>query len=81
MVKHYLMFIREPFYTIDFLLQEYNKKKPQLTPKQYRRFVNIMFENKTDVVEALTGKSKLSEKNKEKLKQYIDDMHIRVSIV
>lgn len=81
LVRHYLMFIRDPFYTIDFLIQEYNKEKPKLTPRQYKRFINIMFDSKTDVMEALTGKSKLSEKQKKKLKQYVDDMHIRVSFV
>lgn len=40
-----------------------------------------MFDRKVEVAEALTGKSAMSEKTQKKMKQWIDDMHIWVSLV
>lgn len=77
----YLMYLRDPAHAIDVILTEYNKKKPKLSQQQYKRFLAILFQKQNRTMSSIVGdilNPKRVETRVEKIKQHIDDIHIRV---
>jgi hypothetical protein len=77
----YLMYLRDPVAALDVILTEFNKKKPKLSPQQYRRFLAILFQKENRNITSIVGdilNPKRVENRVSKIKQHIEDIHIRV---
>jgi len=71
-VSIYYLFLRDPWYAIDYVLQEFNETPPVLTLEQLERLIDILF-GQTNPVEKLLPKKSLT---REKISNHELDFHL-----